>query len=250
MKYLILSDIHSNLEALEATLAHAGRIGFDKVALLGDLVGYGASPNEAVEIVRSFDAVWEIRGNHDKVVSLIDNGEQFNIMARSSCEWTRKALEDDNLEYVKSLQQGPVGVEDTFFLSHGTPLDEDAYILTDLDALEVFRFFPHRICFYGHSHIPLFFTQGGPNGIVWDAPGINEDEKTMDLDPDMRYLLNPGSVGQPRDRNPKASYCIFDSEGDGRVTLYRVEYDIKKAQDKIVQAGLPKFLAERLALGV
>jgi predicted phosphodiesterase len=246
VKYLILSDIHSNLEALEAVLAHASAVGFDKTVVLGDLVGYGADPNPVVDRIRLLPELTVIRGNHDKVVSGQDTGEEFNELALSSCRWTREQLTRQNLEYIAGLPAGPASVDGRFTIAHGTPLDEDAYILSELDAAIVFADLDDDLCFFGHSHIPILFSFDPQEGIAFNYP--TRDEEGFHLEEGKRYLVNVGSVGQPRDRNPKAAYGCFDFESR-TVFMYRISYPVAEAQGKIVQAGLPGFLAERLRWG-
>jgi diadenosine tetraphosphatase ApaH/serine/threonine PP2A family protein phosphatase len=246
VRYLILSDIHSNLEALEAVLSHASALGFEKAVVLGDLVGYGADPNAVVDRVRLLPGLTVIRGNHDKVVSGQDTGEEFNELALSSCRWTREHMTQENLHYIAQLPAGPQRVDDRFSIAHGTPLDEDAYILSELDAAVVFADLHDDICFFGHSHIPILFSFDPDAGIAFNYPTL--DEEGFRLEQGKRYLINVGSVGQPRDRNPKAAYGLFDLESR-TVFLYRVFYPIAETQRKIVQAGIPSFLAERLKWG-
>jgi predicted phosphodiesterase len=246
MNYLILSDIHSNLEAFETVLRHAEGIGFDKVVVLGDLVGYGANPNEIVERIKSMPDAVVIRGNHDKVVSGKDSGEEFNELAIHSCRWTQEHLTKENLKYLEDLPAGPLFVDERFYISHGTPLDEDAYILTEFDAAAIFTYFPAKICFFGHSHIPFVFALRAGGEIGCHYPSNNESEYT--LQDDVRYLINVGSIGQPRDRNPKSAYGIFNVESRS-VRLFRLDYPIEEASRKILEAELPYFLAERLLWG-
>lgn len=245
MRYLVLSDLHSNLEAFDAVLSDAGRRGFDRAVCMGDLVGYGANPNEVVERVRELDPVI-IRGNHDKVISGVESGEQFNFLAIQSCQWTQQALSAENLAYLGALPKGPRQVDEGFWIAHGTPLDEDSYILNEFDAIEVFRGFSEDTCFFGHSHIPTVFAVDETDGLYLMAP--MGDEERIALKPSTRYLINCGSVGQPRDRNPKAAYGIFDSQSR-ILRIHRVAYDLEATQAKILATNLPRFLAERLAFG-
>jgi diadenosine tetraphosphatase ApaH/serine/threonine PP2A family protein phosphatase len=238
--------VHSNLEALEAVLGDARRRGFEQVVCLGDLVGYAASPNQVVERVRELEPV-VIRGNHDKAIAGIDSAEQFNHLALQSCTWTRAELTGDNLRYLAELPVGPRQVDDRFWIAHGTPLDEDAYILNDLDALEVFRCFTGQVCFFGHSHIPTVFGLSDEEDFFVMYP--LDDEERLVLKPGCRYLINCGSVGQPRDRNPKAAYGIYDSASQ-TVGLYRVAYPVEETQRRILDTHLPRFLSDRLGLGV
>ena len=245
MRYLLISDLHSNIEAMRVVIADATARGYDKAVCMGDLVGYGASPNDVVDMVRELDPAI-IRGNHDKVIAGVDTGEQFNFLALQSCHWTQSELSEDNLAYLRSLPLGPKSVDGEFWIAHGTPLDEDAYILNDFDAMEVFRDFPESICFFGHSHIPTVFAVDESDGLYLMAP--MGDEERIALKPGNRYLINCGSVGQPRDRNPKAAYGIYDSSS--RILhLFRVAYAIEETQRKILDTELPRFLAERLSYG-
>jgi diadenosine tetraphosphatase ApaH/serine/threonine PP2A family protein phosphatase len=246
LRYLIISDLHANLEALQAVLADAGRRGFDRTVCLGDLVGYAADPNEVIAEVRRLEPVI-VRGNHDKVISGVESGDQFNVLALRSCEWTRDALTEENRQYLAGLPRGPLPVDGAFWIAHGTPLDEDAYILNDFDAIEVFRDFPEEVCFFGHSHLPTVFALSDPEGFYLMSP--MEDEESLALKPGWRYLVNCGSVGQPRDRNPKAAYGIYDAAAR-RLELVRVPYDVQETQRKILATDLPPFLADRLAFGV
>jgi predicted phosphodiesterase len=245
MKYLILSDIHSNKEALTAVLSFVRRKRWDKVVFLGDLVGYGANPNQAVDILRSLKPFVGIRGNHDKVCSGIEEGELFNRIALEAAMWTRRKLTRTNLQWLKALPQGPVTVDDHFAISHGTPIDEDAYIFGEIEALNVFRHTQSRLCFFGHSHFPVIFalSPDAITTILTIAPSFR-----FKLREGVRYLINPGSIGQPRDGNPLASFAIYDSDQQ-TVAIHRIAYRVSETQQKILKAGLPKPLADRLAIG-
>ena len=245
MKYLILSDIHSNKEALSAVLSHVRRKRCDKVVFLGDLVGYGANPNQTIDMLRARRPLAAIRGNHDKVCSGIENGELFNRIALEAAMWTRRKLTRSNLHWLRALPQGPMLVDGAFAISHGTPIDEDAYIFGEIEALNVFRQTEYPLCFFGHSHFPVIFalSTDAITTILTVAPSFR-----FKMQEGVRYLINPGSIGQPRDGNPLASYAIYDS--DSRVvTINRMEYHVAETQEKIRKAGLPRPLADRLALG-
>ena len=245
MRYLILSDIHGNWEALEAVLEAAAEDGVDQVLVLGDLVGYGAGPNEVVDTVRE-RAECVIRGNHDKVVAELEDGEGFNSVALTAARWTTAALSEDNLGYLRELAPGPVEVIPGVTLCHGSPLDEDEYVMSLDGAQRVFADFPAKLTFFGHTHLPMVFV-AAPTGIHGAA--LEGSDFTITLDPDSRYLVNPGSVGQPRDRNPQAAYVIFDSERS-EVRWRRCDYSLERAQRRILEAGLPQILAYRLAAGI
>jgi len=245
MRYLILSDIHSNKEALQAALSRVRRKPWDKAVFLGDLVGYGANPNQTVDMLRRLRPLAAIRGNHDKVCSGIENGELFNRIALQAAMWTRNKLTRSNLSFLKGLPQGPLVVDGRFAISHGTPIDEDAYIFGEIEALNVFRQTDFDVCFFGHSHFPVIFALS-PDAIttvLTVAPSFR-----FKLEPGVRYLINPGSIGQPRDGNPLASFAIYDAEAR-TVHIHRVGYRVEETQGKILKAGLPRPLADRLALG-
>ncbi len=245
MRYLILSDIHSNWEALSAVLRQVKRKRFDRIVVLGDLVGYGADPNRIVETVRRLKRKMIIRGNHDKVCSGLESGEMFNRIALQSAKWTNRKLLPRHRTWLASLPKGPVHVDGLFSISHGTPLDEDAYIFGEIEALNMFRFFETHICFFGHSHFPVIFSLDS-EALVTHVP--REKAFRLKLRKDARYLINPGSIGQPRDGDNRASFGIFDSRKLS-MAVYRVPYKYEQTQRKIKKAGLPKPLADRLALG-
>jgi predicted phosphodiesterase len=246
LRYLILSDMHANWDAFEAVLRRARRKRFDAVLVLGDLVGYGAAPNQVVDAVRRLGPrLITVRGNHDKVVAGIDNGSNFNQTALTAAQWTTGRMTASNLRYVRELPQGPIRVEEGMAICHGSPLDEDTYVFSDVDAWEIFSSFPVPLTFFGHTHIPSMFSL---EGRMLGVRALRGRTGTIQLRPGARYLLNPGSIGQPRDRDPRASYMTYDSERRV-VRWYRIEYPIEEAQRRIRRAGLPNSLAERLAYG-
>ncbi len=245
MRYLILSDMHGNWDAFQAVLDHALAETYDRVLVLGDLVGYGATPNEVVEAVRQLPNLVVVRGNHDKVVAGIDRGENFNHVALAAARWSTAQLKPENLAYVKGLPVGPHEILPGMAICHGSPLDEDAYVFTDYDAYEIFAGFGSNLTFFGHTHVPSMFSVGR-RGVEVKAL---RNTGSLTLDPKARYLLNPGSIGQPRDRDPRAAYMTFD-DAEQRVSWYRLEYPVAVAQRRIVEAGLPQVLADRLAVGV
>jgi predicted phosphodiesterase len=246
MRYLILSDMHANWDAFEAVLRRARRKRFDAVLVLGDLVGYGGAPNQVVEAVREFGPrLYTVRGNHDKVVAGIDNGANFNQTALLAAQWTSRRLTPANLRYVRDLPEGPREIEPGLAICHGSPLDEDTYVFSDVDAFEIFSHFQTPVTFFGHTHIPsLFWLEGRQLGVR----ALRGAGGRIALHPAGRYLLNPGSIGQPRDRDPRASYMTYDSERRV-VHWYRIPYPIAEAQRRIRKAGLPASLADRLAVG-
>lgn len=247
MRYLIVSDMHANWEAFQAVLRAVQRKRFDAYLVLGDLVGYGAAPNQVVEAVRRLGPRRSVvRGNHDKVAAGIDSAETFNPAARQAAGWTTDRLTAPNLRYVREMPRGPLQVAEGLAICHGSPLDEDAYVFSDFDAYQIFSAHPTRLTFFGHTHVPsLFKMEQGGIQVRW----LRGDSGRVELDPGARYLVNPGSIGQPRDRDPRAAYMIYDSD-KGSVRWYRLEYPVEKAQKRIRDAGLPAVLADRLSVGM
>jgi predicted phosphodiesterase len=245
VRYLILSDIHANLEGLEATLEHAAGK-YDQVLCCGDVIGYGADPNAVTDWVRAHAAA-VVRGNHDKASVGLDDLEWFNPVARAAAVWTHNEMTPDNAAYIRNLPCGPLDF-DGFQLVHGSPLDEDEYILGVSDAALVFEYLETPLTFFGHTHL-----QGG---FIWNHARVEAVEKTpaaaerltLELNPECAYLINPGSVGQPRDADPRAAYGLYNPQ-EHYLTYYRTPYDVRKAQTKIRRAGLPPLLADRLATG-
>ncbi|HUQ88954.1 MAG TPA: metallophosphoesterase family protein [Vicinamibacterales bacterium] len=246
MRYLVISDIHANLEAFETVMAEAKAIGYDKVLLLGDLVGYGADPNTICERVRDLTPDALIRGNHDKVGSGVESPEGFNAVARNAIKWTYETLTKENREWLASLPAGPLIVDDHIEICHGTPFDEDAYVFDDLDALRAMHAARRPLCLFGHTHVQVgHYLSRDQFGL---ATADDHRPLSIPLEESNRYLVNPGSVGQPRDGDPRAGFGIVDTTAK-EMTIYRVEYPISKAQARIVEEGLPDVLAQRLALG-
>ena len=246
MRYLILSDMHANWDAFETVLRRARRKRFEAVLVLGDLVGYGGAPNQVVEAVRRLGPrLFTVRGNHDKVVAGIDSGGNFNQTALTAAQWTTGRLTPGNLRYVRELPRGPLQVEEGLAICHGSPLDEDTYVFSDVDAWEIFSRYENPVTFFGHTHIPsMFWLEGRLLGVK----ALRGTSGRIVLEPGGRYLINPGSIGQPRDRDPRASYMIYDSR-KRVVHWYRIPYPIGEAQSRIRKAGLPNSLADRLAVG-
>ncbi len=249
MRVLLLSDIHANLEALEACLDAAPV--YDVVANLGDLVGYNASPNEVMDRARKLGDFF-VRGNHDRACSGLSSLENFNSVAAMGDLWTRTMLTQANRRWLRELPRGPErlkGLDDASFV-HSSPLHEDDYILSGDDAMEPLRAYPVPVTFIGHTHVQGGFGLEAGQGFV-----IRPEYKSRDglqvyelkLNPKARYLINPGSVGQPRDRDWRSAFALFDSEAHA-VTFYRVPYDVKRTQQRILESDLPEQLAERLAL--
>jgi diadenosine tetraphosphatase ApaH/serine/threonine PP2A family protein phosphatase len=246
MRYLVISDIHANLEALEAVLEASAETRYERVLLLGDLVGYGADPNAVVDRVRAMADAVVIRGNHDKVAAGVESMEGFNHMARLAIAWTSDTLTEDNRHYLANLAEGPIDIDPEVEICHGTPFDEDVYVFDDLDALRSIRISARPLCLYGHTHVPAAFRLAGDELQMIGPP--RGDRFRMALNDDGRYLVNCGSVGQPRDGDARAAYGVLDTD-DHALTIHRVTYDVGAAQAKISAAGLPEILAQRLGLG-
>lgn len=243
-RYLLLSDIHGNWDALEAVVESAkGR--FDEILCLGDVVGYGAEPNRVIDWVRT-EVKTIIRGNHDRACSGLDDLDEFNPVARQAAEWTKSQLSEENLAWLRGLPRGPVYV-DSFCLVHGAPLDEDHYLLSADDVLLAADYLDRKVTYFGHTHLQGGFELARRIGRI-PKMSLFDREATLELQPDATYLLNPGSVGQPRDRDPRAAYALFDS-AESHVTFCRTPYNIDAAQSKIRKAGLPELLASRLGRG-
>jgi predicted phosphodiesterase len=246
MRYLVLSDIHANLEALDTCLADARARGYDRMLALGDIVGYGASPNEVVERVRALEPAAIVRGNHDKVACGIDQAEDFNAVARSAAVWTLGVLTPENRAWVATLPEGPLIVDTLIEICHGSPIDEDAYIFDEHDAILALKTSERPLCLFGHTHRALTLElQIG----AADGTGLSLSRDTqISLRDGFKYLVNPGSVGQPRDGDPRAAYAIVDTRSR-YVDLFRLEYPVEQAQAKVMNAGLPEMLAKRLGVG-
>lgn len=246
MRYLILSDIHANLEALQAVLALAPASSFDRLLILGDIVGYGADPNAVVDVVRSLSPHVVIRGNHDKVAAGLADAESFNAAARVSAQWTAQHLTAANRSYLASLPAGPHACDDFVEVCHGAPYDEDAYIFEHDHALHALERLTRPLCFFGHTHVQIGYWLSAE---AFDVLVPDSDfDWTVSVDADRRYLINPGAVGQPRDGDPRAAFAEYESE-TRELTLRRAPYDVAQAQAKILEAGLPEGLARRLGVG-
>jgi diadenosine tetraphosphatase ApaH/serine/threonine PP2A family protein phosphatase len=245
MRRLILADIHSNLDALDAVLKDAAG-GFDEIVCCGDVAGYGACPNEVVEWARHHCATI-VRGNHDRACAASSSLSDFNERAGAAVLWTREQLSPGNREWLSALPVGPLLFDD-YELAHGSPLDEDEYLIVSYDISPLGSVIMRPVCFVGHTHVQFAWewTRGGLRQLP--HPGPAEQERIIDLAPDRMYLFNPGSVGQPRDHDPRAAYALWDSV-QHTIRLRRVHYDVGAAQSRILGAGLHPWLAERLALG-
>jgi predicted phosphodiesterase len=245
LRYLILSDLHANREALEAVLSDA-RGQYDRILCCGDIAGYGPDPNFVVDWSRT-NLAEVIRGNHDRACAGIEDLEWFNPVARSACVWTMANLTRGNFEYLRDLAAGPLTMGD-FQLAHGSPLDEDEYLLSLNDARHVFASLETNLVFFGHTHVQGAFIRMNGRYRATGRPGPEETRLFARLDPDAAYLVNPGSVGQPRDGDPRAAYVLFDSTA--RELMHcRVPYDWETTRRKILAAGLPALLGSRLTVG-
>jgi predicted phosphodiesterase len=233
MKYAIISDIHANLEALTKAFEIIDRHGVDSIVCLGDIVGYGANPNECVALIKErCSAV--ILGNHDAAVFTPSIASDFNSMAQRAIEWTTKYLTEEHRCYLSTL---PYQQEkESLLFVHASP-DSPAsfdYIISSEDAIGTFHAFTQQLCFIGHTHVPAIFSRSG---------------RAASVDRDGQFIINVGSVGQPRDGNPMLSFGIFDSSA-WEYQLIRSRYDVERASEKIIGAGLPRELGFRLMYGM
>jgi diadenosine tetraphosphatase ApaH/serine/threonine PP2A family protein phosphatase len=243
MRYLVLSDLHANLPALEAVLADAPVVGYDEILVLGDLVGYGGDPAQVIERTLALSPRAIIRGNHDKVCAGIESPVLFNDVARVAAEWTHDVLSPDLLAMLAALAQGPMTVTPEIEICHGAPFDEDFYLFEEADAARAMASAEGRICLFGHTHVPTLFAKADdPFG---NQVGTDDEYRLPASGP---ALINVGSVGQPRDRDPRAAYGVLDTDRN-TILLRRVAYDIAAAQASIMAAGLPAWLALRLERG-
>ncbi len=245
VRALVVSDLHSNAEALRAVMSRVRRKKYDEVICLGDFVGYGAQPNQVLDTMRTLRGTkLYIRGNHDRVAAGVEEGAAFNPPAREAALWTRGHLSAPNRRFLRTLPMGPLQYNGVL-LCHGSPYDEDEYVFTEYHAAQILALFDAPVILYGHTHLPVIFSID--RGFRIGGTAVR-GEGTFKLEPEHRYLINPGSVGQPRDRNPQASFAIFDSD-KRTVQFFRVAYDYAKTQAAILKAGLPRVLAERLSSG-
>jgi predicted phosphodiesterase len=260
MRALLISDIHANLEALEAVMAAAPE--HDVVWNLGDLVGYGANPNEVIDESRRLGHIF-VRGNHDRVCAGLGGIEDFNPVAQRAARWTECVLTGEHRDWLRHMAVGPIAPDGTYVRCvHGSPVDEDDYLMTVRDAFPALDATDARITFFGHTHVQGGFATNGDdwfrlapqyathrNGHGHHKAHSEEPESfELELRQGARYLLNPGSVGQPRDGDWRAAFALYDDAGM-ILTWYRIPYDVKEAQQRILDAGLPDRLALRLKDG-
>ncbi len=240
MRYAIISDIHSNLEALDAVLSDCREEGVEKFLCLGDIVGYGADPSECIQRLKELD-VTIVAGNHDWAVAKKIEPTNFNAVAKEAVLWTRENLKSQDIDYLYQLELSKNF--DGFHLVHATLHEPEQFIyLNDIEeSRKTFALMDRQICFLGHTHVPVVFIEHNNDIKIWDRFECH-------FESDKKYIVNVGSVGQPRDRNPQAAYGIYDRDKSS-LHIKRIPYDIATAQEKILNAGLPMSLAYRLALG-
>ncbi len=259
MKYAVIGDIHGNLEALNAVILRAEANGADRYICVGDVVGYNANPAECLEILQSLDLLANVQGNNDEYVGNDVEFSSVNKFAADSILWTKQQLTATQREWLNNLKLIEVVDEDNLTVVHAT-LDSPAawgYVYDEYLAKDNFLYQSTQVCFCGHTHVPVLFKKGfsvenNTFGVFevpeWSEISDYESEVTVSIDFGCKYLINAGSVGQPRNKDPRASFCMYDTE---KRTLKRVcvEYDIESAQEKIRKAGLPEVLALRLERG-
>lgn len=246
MRYLILSDLHANLEATEAVLAAASTLAIDRALVLGDLVGYGPDPNEVVDRVRGLKNALVIRGNHDRVASGLSPDDAFNSVAQTAVRWTAAALTPAVRGYLVGLAVGPLAVDDRIAICHGAPFDEDFYVFSPADAGRALLAAARPVCFFGHTHVAAAYAD--QDGRVDTAGPYGAAPYTLALTRTGRWLINCGSVGQPRDGDWRAAFGVLDTVAH-TCAFHRVEYDVVTTQHRIREAGLPASLARRLRPG-
>jgi diadenosine tetraphosphatase ApaH/serine/threonine PP2A family protein phosphatase len=255
MRALVVSDIHGNLDALQAVLAAARSStvgGFDELWNLGDMVGYGARPNEVLDLLRPLATI-NVRGNHDRVCCGLSSSEGFNPVAAAAAAWTRLHLRPDHREWLRAVPMGPILASARAMCAHGSPLHEDQYIVSMRDAWTPLQRMETEITFFGHTHLQGGFSQRAQDWAedrpVYAGPNTDATEGfTIDVPVGSRHLINPGSVGQPRDGDRRAAFAIYDEVLE-QVTFLRTPYDVAAAQAAIREARLPERLAARLGMG-
>ena len=243
MLIAIIADPHANLEAVTAVMAEIDRRRPDRILCLGDLTGYNANPNEVVEIIRDRN-IPTIMGNHDAAVCGLEDPWFFRAIAKRAVQWQLQELREGNRQWLSRVPE-QIALNGTCLGVHGSPASRDEYIVDWLDAMRQLEFLNGRdisVCFFGHSHRASFFSEHGNNVAIRPAPGV------IKLQPGNRYFINPGALGQPRDRDPRAAFGLFDTD-QMTFEFCRVEYDIDTCMRKIIKAGLPRELARRLKKG-
>jgi diadenosine tetraphosphatase ApaH/serine/threonine PP2A family protein phosphatase len=248
MRALVVSDVHGNLQALQAALSAAGS--FDELWNLGDIVGYGANPNEVIDTIRPLARI-NVRGNHDRVCCGLTSSAGFNPVAAEAANWTHRHLTPDNLQWLRAVPQGPILASERALCAHGSPLNEDHYIISMRDAWSPLQRMSTEITFFGHTHVQGAFSQQAPEWQEIHPLYSSENEAehfSIEVPIGTRHLINPGSVGQPRDGDWRAAFAIYDTAAE-RVIFYRIPYDVASAQQAIRSARLPERLASRLSTG-
>ena len=237
MPIALISDIHGNLEALGEVFGYIESHGIDTIYCLGDIVGYGPNPNECVELIAE-RCTKVVIGNHDHAAIGLTSTEYFNDFAKLSTQWTMNNLTEKNKDFLFSLDFS--FNTETFLAVHSTPSTPAMwhYILSEVEAQHEFKYFDEHICFIGHSHFPIVFN---------NRAGFTRATR-IKLEMEDKYIVNVGSVGQPRDGNPKTCFCVYDEDED-QIEFIRLDYDVEKTREKIIKAGLPVFLADRLTKG-
>jgi predicted phosphodiesterase len=246
VRFLILSDIHANWHALAAVLKDAKGL-YQQTVCCGDLVGYNPQPDRVTRWVRE-NCVSVIRGNHDKVVAGIESLDWFNEVAQAAARWTMDKMDSTQRDYLHDLPMGPAKTEH-FQMWHGSVDNEDEYVAQVREATPHFAQVELPLGFFGHTHLQGGFFAKGTRVAGLPKVGPDESERTIELEPDLMYMINPGSVGQPRDGDPRAAYAIYDSERK-LVMLRRTEYPVEKTAQEIQKAGLPEVLGIRLFHGI
>src|SRR5262245_3788261 len=239
MRYAILADIHANLEALQVVLEDTKQQKCTHSVCLGDVVGYGANPKECLDIIRGMN-IPVVKGNHDEYIGLDEDPEGFNDAAAEAVTWTRQQLTEDDRKWLRELKYFRLVAN--FSIVHAT-LDAPqrwGYVFEKLEAASSFTYQNTPVCFFGHTHVPIAFVR--------DTTVRGGTYSRFRVEPGQQYFVNVGSIGQRRDGNPRAAYVVYDLTQQS-IELRRIDYDIKKAQQKILTAGLPERLAQRLALG-
>ncbi len=243
MRTALITDIHSNLAALESVLNGIDAVGCDRIICLGDIVGYAAEPNQVLDKLRNLLAL-AVRGNHDIAALDPRQAEGFNKYAREAIFWTRGELTVENIDYLRGLRDQEQ--LDDIILAHGSLLDPDEYVFSPFQASQSLEIAPCRIAAIGHTHYPEVYRYSLSDE---HSTEVLASEGEVELEEGYRYLINAGSVGQPRDGDMRATFAVYDDSGSGRVELHRVDYDIHTTADSIRKVGLPELLADRLFEG-
>ena len=240
MRYAFISDIHSNWEALKEVLDYCRREKIDRTFCIGDIIGYGSNPRECLDAIRK-GRIQSVAGNHDWAVSGRLDPSYFTEDGRAAVMWTRNNVRLDDIEFINGLPVTWAG--ENFMMVHATPNKPEQFHYVDNieEAREAFGCFNQQICFIGHTHVPKIFIEHDQK--IYMMPNTE-----IELNDQDRYIVNIGSIGQPRDGNPLSSFCVFDSRTKN-LQIKRVQYDYKITQNKIMKAGLPPDLASRLAVG-